>query len=218
MHRTDAPDYTTVSGKRRFKESPPPRSVVGKDIMNALQEEVALVVEGSGGTLAVSGSADETAGWGQLKAAIDTLITANTHVVDINSIALKDEGDNDLSPVNDQGKIIYNLTENIVNLVLSFQVNLSGNIDHMKFTMDGLFRPFGDAFDSHPAFPVGVQTTPGGSTWNPLADRYINCEWNSPNVTFVIGNAQVANLRPNTQSFSSGIQRVAINYSYRRVL
>lgn len=70
MHRTEGPDYDTVGGKRRYKETPAPGTVVNKDHMNALQEEVCLVVEGVGLTLAATGAADESAAWGQLLLAI----------------------------------------------------------------------------------------------------------------------------------------------------
>lgn len=70
MHRTEGPDYATVGGKRRFKETPVPATIVDKDIMNAMQEEIALVIENSGLTLNTDGATDESAGWGQLDTAI----------------------------------------------------------------------------------------------------------------------------------------------------
>ncbi len=66
MHRTEGPDYITESGKRRYKETPSPGTVVNKFAMNSIQEEICLAVENSGLTLNATGAADRTAGWGQL--------------------------------------------------------------------------------------------------------------------------------------------------------
>jgi len=66
MHRTEGPDFIVESGKNRYKETPTPATVVNKFAMNAIQEEIALAIENYGITLAASGSADRTAGWGQL--------------------------------------------------------------------------------------------------------------------------------------------------------
>lgn len=70
MHRTEGPDYILESGKRRYKETPTPETVVNKFAMNAIQEEICLAIENAGITLAATGAADRTAGWGQLDAAI----------------------------------------------------------------------------------------------------------------------------------------------------
>lgn len=76
MHRTEGPDYTTVGGKRRFKESAP-ATIVDKDIMNALQEEVCLAIENMGLTLRTTGALDESGDWGQLPLAILRNVLAN---------------------------------------------------------------------------------------------------------------------------------------------
>lgn len=73
MHRVDADGYTTVSGDRRFIDRALPTeegTVDGSYWSNAVQEEIAQVVERAGLTLRVSGAADETADWGQLEEAI----------------------------------------------------------------------------------------------------------------------------------------------------
>lgn len=73
MHRVDADGYTTVGGERRFIDRAMPTeegTIDGAYWNNAIQEEIAQVVEHAGLTLASSGSADQTAGWGQLKEAI----------------------------------------------------------------------------------------------------------------------------------------------------
>lgn len=73
MHRVDADGYTTVSGKRRFIDRSLPTeegTVDGAYWNNAIQEEIAQVIEDAGLTLRTSGSADQTANWGQLSQAI----------------------------------------------------------------------------------------------------------------------------------------------------
>lgn len=73
MHRVDSDGYTTVSGDRRFIDRSLPTeegTVDGAYWNNAIQEEIAQVVEHAGLTLAASGSDDQTADWGQLKEAI----------------------------------------------------------------------------------------------------------------------------------------------------
>ncbi len=77
MHRTEGPNYATESGKRRYRESPTPETVVNKFAMNAIQEEIAGPIEAAGLTLAVTGAADRTAEWGQLTKAILRLNTVN---------------------------------------------------------------------------------------------------------------------------------------------
>jgi len=66
MHRTEGPDYATESGKRRYKVTPAPGTVVNKFAANSLQEEICLAIENYGIILAASGAADRAAGWGQL--------------------------------------------------------------------------------------------------------------------------------------------------------
>lgn len=73
MHRTDAPDHTVVDGLNRFiDQNLPgvPGTVLVANWANAVQEELAAVIEAAGLTLAASGAADAAAGWGQLKKAI----------------------------------------------------------------------------------------------------------------------------------------------------
>ncbi len=72
MHRTEGPDFVTVGGNRRFGEVLP-ATVIDKDIMNAVQEELALAVENSGQTLRTTGALDESGAWGQLTEAIKRL-------------------------------------------------------------------------------------------------------------------------------------------------
>lgn len=89
MHRTEGPDYITESGKRRYKETPSPGTVVNKFHMNAIQEEIALVIEGVGMTLAATGAADRSAGWGQLYQAIrrSLLVDITAHGADNTGVA-----------------------------------------------------------------------------------------------------------------------------------
>jgi hypothetical protein len=73
MHRIDSLDHVVVGGERRFaNQNLPgtPGTVINAQWPNAIQEEVAHVIEAAGLTLAASGIADETAGWNQLKTAI----------------------------------------------------------------------------------------------------------------------------------------------------
>lgn len=72
-HRVDSDGYITVSGKRRFVDQSLPTyqgTVDGSYWANMVQEEIANVIEYCGLTLEASGSADEAAGWVQLKEAI----------------------------------------------------------------------------------------------------------------------------------------------------
>lgn len=73
MHRVDADGYITVLGERRFVDRSLPTyegTVDGANWNNAVQEEIATVVEHAGLTLRSTGAADESAGWTQLKEAI----------------------------------------------------------------------------------------------------------------------------------------------------
>jgi len=72
MHRTEGPDYATVGGKRRYKDTHP-ATIISKDQANALQEEIAGAVELSGQTLRTTGALDEAGAWGQLSEAIKRL-------------------------------------------------------------------------------------------------------------------------------------------------
>jgi hypothetical protein len=65
MHRTQGPDDAAGLYK-----GTPPATVINSKAMNALQEEIARTIEGAGLTLAVSGTADQVAGWHQLEEAI----------------------------------------------------------------------------------------------------------------------------------------------------
>lgn len=73
MHRVDADGTIDVGGERRFVDRALPTyegTVDGAYWNNAVQEEIATVVEYAGLTLRASGAADESAGWDQLKTAI----------------------------------------------------------------------------------------------------------------------------------------------------
>lgn len=73
MHRVDADGYITVLGERRFVDRSLPTyegTVDGANWNNAVQEEIATVIEHAGLTLRSTGAADASAGWDQLKEAI----------------------------------------------------------------------------------------------------------------------------------------------------
>lgn len=75
MHRTEGEDFKIESGKRRFASAVPPAQKATRlpaEFMNAVQEEIALVIENAGMTLNTGSSADRTSGWGQLWEAITT--------------------------------------------------------------------------------------------------------------------------------------------------
>lgn len=94
MHRVDDPDFIIVGGKRRFKESPPPGTVVGWTMMNTLQEEIAGVIEDAGITLRVSGSADNAVDYAsQLLEAIDDKIEDAVDLIEIELDDLQDQID-----------------------------------------------------------------------------------------------------------------------------
>lgn len=76
MHRVDASDYITTSGKRLYKETPIPATVLGFHQMNSIQEEIAGVIEDAGLTLRATGAADGSALYAsQLNEAIDIKIS-----------------------------------------------------------------------------------------------------------------------------------------------
>lgn len=74
MHRIDGPGNVVVSpGIRRFinQSLPGTPGTIFVDVWaNAVQEEIAGVIEAAGLTLAPSGSDDQTSGWGQLAQAL----------------------------------------------------------------------------------------------------------------------------------------------------
>lgn len=94
MHRTEGPNYVLESGKRRYQESTPPETVVNKFAMNAIQEELCLAVEDAGLTVAATGAADRTAGWGQLTEAIKKML--NVLVERVFDIGLRIKSDQKL--------------------------------------------------------------------------------------------------------------------------
>lgn len=75
MHYTDGTDYVDVGGGvRRFKETPAPSSVLGYQMMNAVQQEMIDVIVAGNQTLRLSGAADESASYAsQLLPAINYL-------------------------------------------------------------------------------------------------------------------------------------------------
>jgi len=76
MHRVDSPDFVVIDGKRYYKETPTPATVFGYHQANAIQEEIADVIESEGLTLRSSGSVDAANNYkGQLNSAINKKIT-----------------------------------------------------------------------------------------------------------------------------------------------
>lgn len=109
MHRFDGVGYVEVGGKRRFKNRELPTYIGSKpddEIMNAIQEEIAGVIEGAGLTLRASGAADETAEWGQLAQAIFNAQAINTAALTdgavtvdkIGALAVTNAKINDMAP------------------------------------------------------------------------------------------------------------------------
>lgn len=87
MHRTQGEDYKIESGKRRFASALPPTQKATRlpaEFMNAVQEEIAIVIENAGLTLSATASDDRTAGWGQLWDAI-----TNHGIIGSNALALQ---------------------------------------------------------------------------------------------------------------------------------
>lgn len=81
MHRNDGPNFTTIGGLRFFEDINAPGTVgttMISDFANAVQEEIAGVIEGVGLALNPSGTADTSAGWGQLYRAIFETSAINT--------------------------------------------------------------------------------------------------------------------------------------------
>lgn len=217
MHYIDAADYLDLgAGVRHFKETPAPRTIVGKDIQNAMMMEIINVLLAAGISPSASGTADETAGWVQLLAAINFLVADNTVYNNITGITLLNESDVDQSAIEVTGKISYHKSINMVNLSLVFYVVLASNVNHLKFVLNNAYRPFNSDFDGHPPIPIGVCQFVSGTTWNPISDNYVNCKWSGTTLTFYLGNAQIAKFAPTTQSFASGNYRFGINYMYRR--
>lgn len=72
-HRVDDANYTTVSGQRRFKDSPIPGTTFSENMANMFQEEIVRIVELAGLTPAASAAADQAAGWSQLGEAVRIL-------------------------------------------------------------------------------------------------------------------------------------------------
>lgn len=76
MHRVDSPDFVVIDGKRYYKETPTPATVFGHHQANAIQEEIADVIESEGITLRPSGESDAANNYkGQLNSAINKKIT-----------------------------------------------------------------------------------------------------------------------------------------------
>lgn len=69
MHRVDATNNVTVSGKRRFSNGPPGTALAG-NWHNAMQEEVANVIEGEGIELIADGATDVAGSMSQLLQAV----------------------------------------------------------------------------------------------------------------------------------------------------
>lgn len=217
MHYIDADDYEDKGGGVRwFKESPLPRTVYGKDMGNAMMLEIIGVLNAAGVTPAADGAADESAGWGQLAESINTLIATNGVFTNISSLTVKDDGDVDRGASNIIGKISYHQNVNTVNLALKFDITLSSAVDYLYFDLDSDYHPFGTDLESHPLIPLGVGLHGGGSSWSAIADRFVNCFWTGSAPRFYLGNAQLANLAPTTESFAGGTYKFGINYDFRR--
>jgi len=223
MHRTDSPDYTIVGGKRRYKETPPPRSIVGKNMMNALQEEIALVIEGTGAGLSTTGDADETAGWGQLATAIQTMIDTNEvkTLLDGTALEFRDHLNNILDESEVYGAIGYHKIENIVRLTLTCQVRPVVDTNYIRFRIPGDYRAFGAMFDSHPLIKVGC-TKLVGSTVTEFNGIYINMTSTLPplNNYVYLGDFHLVTTVPTATFFPalnpSDRYIFGINYDYRR--
>lgn len=108
MHRVDSDGYIIVSGKRRYIDQNlpgTPGTVDSSYWSNAIQEEIAGLIEYAGLTLAASGAADEAAGWQQLRQAIfssgkiDSAALAQPCIYDIHihNNAVKNIAINDVS-------------------------------------------------------------------------------------------------------------------------
>lgn len=122
MHRVDSTGYVTESGKRLFinRNLPSvPGTTVGAEWKNAVQEEIAQLIEYAGLTLSASAAADKTAGWDQLKtaifesAAIDTAAIKNDAItnakIDGVSLSKLEDGITDITKV-------YSTVEHILNI------------------------------------------------------------------------------------------------------
>lgn len=87
MHRTDGPDYEIFNGKRIYKESPT-GTVVNRNAITALQEEVSGAVESAGIALRPNGASDRAANYqSQLAEAIDKQATTKSHDTFWNNMA-----------------------------------------------------------------------------------------------------------------------------------
>lgn len=73
MHRIDYPGTVTESGKRRYKDQSLPTvpgTILGAEAFNAIQEEIAGLIEAAGITLQDTNQHDRATGWVQLRTAI----------------------------------------------------------------------------------------------------------------------------------------------------
>lgn len=92
MHRTEGEDYApngNGSGKPGYQPASPPTQPATRlpaEAMNAIQEEIANVIELAGGSLASSAANDRTAGWRQLYDAIFNGFHGTTNMLSLGSV------------------------------------------------------------------------------------------------------------------------------------
>jgi hypothetical protein len=73
MHYTEGPDFEDLGGGVRRHKATPPETIISKNIMNATMMEIINTVLASGQALELTGAADQTAGWIQLREAVKRL-------------------------------------------------------------------------------------------------------------------------------------------------
>lgn len=227
MHLTDAPDYQDMGGgDRRFKETPPPRSIFGHHMGNALQYEIAQAVVGAGIPLALSGVADETADWGQLKTAIETYVNNNEvkTILSPGNVTVKNGADTTLVVNELIGTISYHKNENVLKLSVFIQVEIPTDTNLIKFELPGDFRIFGATVFLHPAIPVYCGRY-ASSAWTELNGIYVNMESTSPpltNMVYISNHEigyQTAVSVSNVFSGASGgtdFYKFGVNFMFRR--
>jgi hypothetical protein len=212
------------SGERRFKETPPPASLFGHHLGNALMYEIAQTIIGTGASLRVSGVADETGGWGQLKDAIQWYINQNEvrTLLDGGVLEFRDHLNNVLDESEVYGAIGYHKIENIIRLTLVCRVRPAVNTNYIRFTVPTDYRAFGSDLGTHPLIKIGC-TRLVGSTFTEFNNIYTNMTSISPplNNHFYIGDFRLVSNLPTSTVFpalgGAGDRYIfGINYDYRR--
>lgn len=90
MHRTEGADYVLESGKRRFTDQnlpSEPGTVDTAEFNNAVQEEIAYIIEQYGGDCDITAAADRAAGWHALHDTIFSDGNITTDAIDNISVA-----------------------------------------------------------------------------------------------------------------------------------